>query len=54
MTKECIELNWLYKPVGKVRSSQASISINSLTELSKIQFFPVSICKNIEKDSSKQ
>ena len=42
---ECIELNRLCKHMGKVRSSQASISINSCTELSKTQFFPVNIVK---------
>ena len=26
---ECIELNWLYKDMKKVRSSRASISVNS-------------------------
>ena len=29
---ECIELNWLFKHMKKVRSSQASISINSCSK----------------------
>ena len=48
---ECIQLNRLSekrmkeKHLKKVRSRQASISINYCTELSKKQFFPVSIVK---------
>ena len=38
MIIECIEINWLCKHRKKVRSSQASISTNSCTELSKTQF----------------
>ena len=38
MTIKCLELNWLRKHMKKVRSSQASISINSCTELSKTVF----------------
>ena len=40
---ECKELNWLCRHMKKVRRSQASISRNSCPELSKTQFFPVSI-----------
>ena len=43
---DCIELNWLCKHMEKVRISQASISINSCTELSKTQFFPEGIFKS--------
>ena len=42
-TMECIELDWLCKHMKNIRSSQASVSINSSTELSKIQFFLVGI-----------
>ena len=35
---ECKEIDWLFKHKKKVRCSQASISINSCTELSKTQF----------------
>ena len=35
----CIDINWLCKHRKKVRSSQASISNNSCTKLSKTQFF---------------
>ena len=35
---ECIEINWLCKHRKKNRGRQASISINSWVELSKIQF----------------
>ena len=44
---ECAELNCLYKHMKKVRSSQASISINSCNELSQIQFFPASFVYEI-------
>ena len=37
-TMKSVELNWLCKHMKNVRSSQASISINSFTELSKMQF----------------
>ena len=37
------ELIWMCKHQEKVRSNQASISINSCTELSKTQLFPVII-----------
>ena len=43
VTVECVELNWLCNHVKKVRSRQASISINSSAELSKTQLFPVGI-----------
>ena len=43
VTVECVELNWLCNHVKKVRSRQASISINSCAELSKTQLFPVGI-----------
>ena len=36
---EYIEINWLLKYMNKVRSSQAYISIDSCTELSKKQFY---------------
>ena len=36
---EYIEINWLLKYMNKVRSSQAYISIDSCTELSKNQFY---------------
>ena len=39
------ELIWMCKHQEKVRSNQASISINSCTELSKTQLFPVIIIK---------
>ena len=42
---EFIEIDWFCKHRKKVRSSQASISINSCTELSKTQLFLVSIVK---------
>ena len=45
VTMKCIKLNWLRKYMKKIRSSQVSISINSCTELSKRQFFPVKIVK---------
>ena len=58
-----MELNSLCKPMKKVRSSQASIAINSCTELSKTPIFPVTIFKrkfkltspkrNISKKSEK-
>ena len=38
---ECTEINWLYKHKKKVKSSQAPILINSCTELSKTQLFPI-------------
>ena len=40
-----IEFIWLCKQKEKVRSNQASISINSYTELSKTQLFPVNNVK---------
>ena len=40
-----IELNWLRKHMKKVRNSQASISIDSCSELSKTRFFPARIVK---------
>ena len=40
---ECIELNSFCEHMQKVRSSQASITVNSCTELSKTQYFSVSI-----------
>ena len=43
VTMECIELNWSCRHMKNVRSSQASVLINSWTELSKTQFFPVRI-----------
>ena len=50
---EFVELICLSKYMKKVRSSQPCISINSCTELSKTQFFPVSIVNpfmyNVEK-----
>ena len=36
---EYIEINWLRKYMNKVRSSQAYISVDSCTELSKEQFY---------------
>ena len=48
---ECIELNWLCKHVIKFNSSQASISINSCTELSKA-VFPWSIVKTMIPSST--
>ena len=42
---ECVELNWLCKHIKKVKSIQASISINSCTEMSRKQSVPVSIFK---------
>ena len=38
MTVECIEINWLCTQEKKVRSSEASISINSGTEMSEAWF----------------
>ena len=35
------KISWLCKHTKKVRIAQASISINSCTELSKTQYFPV-------------
>ena len=40
-----VELIWMCKHKEKARSNQASISINSCTELSKTQLFPVIIIK---------
>ena len=45
MAVEYVKLNWLCKHMKTIRSSQASIAINSITKLSKTQFFPVSIVK---------
>ena len=63
VSMERMELNSLCKPMKKVRSSQASIAINSCTELSKTPIFPVTIFKrkfkltspkrNISKKSEK-
>ena len=39
-------LNWLCKHMKKAKNSQVSFSINSCTELSKTQFFLVSIVKS--------
>ena len=38
VTVKYVEINWLYKHRKKVRSSQASVSVNSSTELGKTQF----------------
>ena len=35
---EYVKTNWLYKHSKKVRGSQAGISVNYCTELSKTQF----------------
>ena len=40
MAMECIRLNWLYKHMKKVWSSQTSILANCCTKLSKAQLFP--------------
>ena len=42
---ECIELNWLCKRMKKVKSSQASLSLNYRAEPGKTQFFPAIIVK---------
>ena len=47
VTRECIEINWMCEHRKKVISSQASVSINSCTELSNT-VFPVSIVKMIK------
>ena len=40
-------VHWLCKQIKKVRTSQASVSMNSCTELSKAHFFPLSVVKYI-------
>ena len=47
---ECIEHNRLCTHMKDFRSSQASISINYCTELSKTQFFPASIVKYLFRE----
>ena len=43
---ECIELNGLCNHMKKVKDNKTSISVNSCTELSKTQIFPVSAFKS--------
>ena len=47
-----IKLNWLWNYLRKVKSIQASISINSCAEMSQPKFFPESIIKGKNKDKS--